>query len=237
MIFGEIRRLYLIIRVMLSYGLDELIPKTRLTLPLRLGRNLLFWMPNNHGQRMLGERLRLALQELGPVWIKFGQMLSTRRDLFPPAIADQLAMLQDRVQPFDGALARAHIERSMGQPLENWFDDFQQEPLASASIAQVHTARLKNGKEVVIKVIRPDILPMIKADMRLMYRLASWVPHLLPDGRRLRPVEVVLEYEKPCSMSSICCARRPMPSSYDEISRVARCSIFRKSIRIIAAKP
>ncbi|AHF75367.1 Putative ubiquinone biosynthesis protein [Sodalis praecaptivus] len=196
MIFGEIRRLYLIIRVMLSYGLDELIPKTRLTLPLRLGRNLLFWMPNNHGQRMLGERLRLALQELGPVWIKFGQMLSTRRDLFPPAIADQLAMLQDRVQPFDGALARAHIERSMGQPLENWFDDFQQEPLASASIAQVHTARLKNGKEVVIKVIRPDILPMIKADMRLMYRLASWVPHLLPDGRRLRPVEVVLEYEK-----------------------------------------
>lgn len=196
MIFKEIRRLYLIIRVMLSYGLDELIPKTRLTLPLRLGRNLLFWMPNNHRQRMLGERLRLALQELGPVWIKFGQMLSTRRDLFPPAIADQLAMLQDRVQPFDGALARAHIERSMGQPLENWFDDFQQEPLASASIAQVHTARLKNSKEVVIKVIRPDILPMIKADMRLMYRLASWVPHLLPDGRRLRPVEVVLEYEK-----------------------------------------
>ncbi|MBT9432178.1 ubiquinone biosynthesis regulatory protein kinase UbiB [Candidatus Sodalis endolongispinus] len=196
MIFGEIRRLYLIIRVMLSYGLDELIPKTRLTLPLRLGRNLLFWMPNNHAQRMLGERLRLALQELGPVWIKFGQMLSTRRDLFPPAIADQLAMLQDRVQPFDGALARVHIERSMGQPLEIWFDDFQQEPLASASIAQVHTARLKNGKEVVIKVIRPDILPMIKADMQLMYRLASWVPHLLPDGRRLRPVEVVLEYEK-----------------------------------------
>ncbi|MGL9773372.1 MAG: ubiquinone biosynthesis regulatory protein kinase UbiB [Sodalis sp. (in: enterobacteria)] len=196
MIFGEIRRLYLIIRVMLSYGLDELIPKTQLTLPLQLGRNLLFWMPNNHAQRMLGERLRLALQELGPVWIKFGQMLSTRRDLFPPAIADQLAMLQDRVQPFDGALARAHIERSMGQPLGSWFDDFQQEPLASASIAQVHTARLKNGQEVVIKVIRPDILPMIKADMRLMYRLASWVPHLLPDGRRLRPVEVVLEYEK-----------------------------------------
>lgn len=196
MIFGEIRRLYLIIRVMLSYGLDEHIPKTRLTLLLLLGRNLLFWIPNNHGKRMLGERLRLALQELGPVWIKFGQMFSTRHDLFPPAIADQLAMLQDRVQPFDGALARAYIERSMGQPLENWFDDFHQEPLASASIAQVHTARLKNGKEVVIKVIRPDILPMIKADMRLMYRLASWVPRLLPDGRRLRPVKVVLEYEK-----------------------------------------
>lgn len=193
---GEIRRLYLIIRVMLNYGLDEIIPKTRLTIPMRLGRKLLFWLPNNHPQRTLGKRLRLALQELGPVWIKFGQMLSTRRDLFPLAIVDQLAMLQDRVQPFDGALARTYIERSIGQPLETWFDDFQQKPLASASIAQVHTARLKNGKEVVIKVIRPDILPMIKADMRLMYRLARWVPSLLPNGRRLRPVEIVLEYEK-----------------------------------------
>lgn len=195
-LLGEICRFYLIIRVMLSYGLDELIPKTWLTLPLRLGRKLLFWISNNHPKLTLGQRLRLAMQELGPVWIKFGQMLSTRRDLFPLVIVDQLAMLQDRVQPFDGALARVYIERSMGQPLENWFDDFQQVPLASASIAQVHTARLKNGKEVVIKVIRPDILPIIKADMRLMYRLAIWVTSLLPDGRRLRPVEVVLEYEK-----------------------------------------
>lgn len=197
MIFGDIWRLYLIIRVILSYGLDDLVPKTHLKLLLCLGRNLFFWIPKNHRQRMLGERLRLALQELGPVWIKFGQMLSTRRDLFSIAIAEQLTILQDKVQPFDGALARAHIERSMGgQPLENWFDDFQHEPLASASIAQVHIARLKNGKEVVIKVIRPDILPMIKADIRLMYRLGSWIPYFLPDGRRLRTIEVVLEYEK-----------------------------------------
>ncbi|UVK77928.1 MAG: ubiquinone biosynthesis protein UbiB [Sodalis sp. Fse] len=197
MIFCEVRRLYFIIRVMLSYGLDEFIPKTRLTLPLWMGRQLLFWMTNKHSHKMLGERLRLALQELGPVWIKFGQMLSTRRDLFPLVIVDQLVLLQDRVQPFDGAQARAHIECAMGRPLETWFDDFQQEPLASASISQVHTARLKkNGKEVVIKVIRPDILPMIKDDMRLMYRLASWLPRLLSDGRRLRPVEVVSEYEK-----------------------------------------
>ncbi|TCV95647.1 ubiquinone biosynthesis regulatory protein kinase UbiB [Biostraticola tofi] len=197
MILGEFRRLYVIVRVVLSYGLDELIPRMRLTLPLRLGRRLLFWMPAEHSDKVLGERLRLAMQELGPVWIKFGQMLSTRRDLLPPAIADQLAMLQDRVAPFDGMLARQHIEKAMGQPLETWFDDFEPEALASASIAQVHTARLKtNGKEVVIKVIRPDILPLIKADMRLMYRLASLLPHLLPDGRRLRPVEVVLEYEK-----------------------------------------
>lgn len=194
---GELRRLYLIIRVFLSYGLEELIPKIRLTLPLRIGRHLFFWLPNRHKDKPLGERLRLALQELGPVWIKFGQMMSTRRDLFPPAIADQLALLQDRVAPFDGALARKQIEIAMGGPLETWFDDFEQQALASASIAQVHTARLKeNGQEVVLKVIRPDILPIIKADVRLMYRLAGWVPKLLPDGRRLRPREVVREYEK-----------------------------------------
>ncbi|ATM97598.1 putative ubiquinone biosynthesis protein UbiB [Yersinia frederiksenii] len=194
---GELRRLYLIIRVFLSYGLEELIPKIRLTLPLRIGRYLFFWLPNRHKDKPLGERLRLALQELGPVWIKFGQMMSTRRDLFPPAIADQLALLQDRVAPFDGALARKQIEIAMGGPLETWFDDFEQQALASASIAQVHTARLKeNGQEVVLKVIRPDILPIIKADVRLMYRLAGWVPKLLPDGRRLRPREVVREYEK-----------------------------------------
>ncbi|EHD19671.1 MULTISPECIES: ubiquinone biosynthesis regulatory protein kinase UbiB [Brenneria] len=195
---GELLRLYCIVRVLLSYGLDELIPKIRLTIPLRFGRRLLFWLPNRHADRPLGERIRLALQELGPVWIKFGQMMSTRRDLFPPAIADQLAMLQDRVAPFDGRLARRQIELSMGGiPLENWFDDFDVKPLASASIAQVHTARLKaTGKEIVIKVIRPDILPVIKADMRLMHRLAGWLPRLLPDGRRLRPREVVREYEK-----------------------------------------
>lgn len=195
---SELLRLYHIIRVMLSYGLDELIPHLRITLPLRIWRKFLFWMPNRHKDKPLGERLRLALQELGPVWIKFGQMMSTRRDLFPPEIADQLAILQDRVDPFDGKLAREQIELSMGGiPLESWFDDFEIVPLASASIAQVHTARLKtNGQEVVIKVIRPDILPVIKADMRLMNRLASWLPMLLPDGRRLRPCEVVREYEK-----------------------------------------
>ncbi|MEE3663372.1 ubiquinone biosynthesis regulatory protein kinase UbiB [Brenneria sp. g21c3] len=195
---GELIRLYSIARVLLSYGLDELIPRMRLTIPLRFGRRLLFWLPNRHPDKLLGVRLRLALQELGPVWIKFGQMMSTRRDLFPPAIADQLAMLQDRVEPFDGMLARKQIELSMGGvPLEEWFDDFEVKPLASASIAQVHTARLKEtGKEIVIKVIRPDILPVIKADIRLMKRLAGWLPRLLPDGRRLRPREVVHEYEK-----------------------------------------
>ncbi|MBD2799592.1 ubiquinone biosynthesis regulatory protein kinase UbiB [Xenorhabdus sp. M] len=193
---SEIKRLYFIIRVFLSYGLDELIPNIRLTWPLRVGRYLLFWIPNRHKDKPLGERLRLALQELGPVWIKFGQMLSTRRDLFPTAIADQLSMLQDRVVAFDGAVARKSIEKALEGPLETWFEEFDLQPLASASIAQVHTARLKeNGKQVVLKVIRPDILPIIKADIRLMYRLANLLP-LLPDGRRLRPREVVREYEK-----------------------------------------
>lgn len=197
MTLGEIRRLYFIIRNFLSYGLDELIPKTRLALPLHLWRKCLFWMPNQHKDQPLGERLRLALEQLGPVWIKFGQMMSTRRDLFPPHIADQLAMLQDRVAPFDGAQAKRQIEQSLGSPVETWFDDFMIKPLASASIAQVHTATLKeNGREVVIKVIRPDILPVIKADMRLIKRMARWVPRLLPDGRRLRPQEVVEDYEK-----------------------------------------
>lgn len=194
---SELRRLYLIIRVFLIYGLDELIPKIRLTLPLRIGRRVFFWLTNRHKDKLLGERLRLALQELGPVWIKFGQMMSTRRDLFSTTIADQLALLQDRVTPFDGTLARKHIELAMGGAMEMWFDDFDSEALASASIAQVHTARLKKtGQEVVLKVIRPCIRPIIKADIRLMYRLAGWIPKLLPNGRRLRPREVVREYEK-----------------------------------------
>ncbi|AWH88624.1 ubiquinone biosynthesis regulatory protein kinase UbiB [Limnobaculum parvum] len=194
---SEFCRLYVIVRVFLTHGLDELIPKMRLTWPLRMWCRSLFWMRNKHPDKALGERLRLALQTLGPVWIKFGQMMSTRRDLFPPVIADQLALLQDQVAPFDGELARQHIEASMGGKLEQWFDDFDPQALASASIAQVHTAVLKsNGQEVVLKVIRPDIKPIIEADIRLMYRIAGWVPKLLPDGRRLRPREVVREYEK-----------------------------------------
>lgn len=194
---SEIRRLYRITQVQLSYGLDELLPDQPITRGPQLMRKMLFWMKNRHPEKQLGERLRLALQELGPVWIKFGQMMSTRRDLFPPAIADQLAMLQDQVEPFDGKLAKAQMEKALGGPLENWFDDFSETPLASASIAQVHTATLKeNGREVVLKVIRPDILPVIQADIKLMYRMARIVARFLPEARRLKPVEVVREYEK-----------------------------------------
>lgn len=131
----------------------------------------------------------MALQELGPVWIKFGQMMSTRRDLFPPHIADPLAMLQDKVAPFDGLQAKQLIEEELGAPLETWFDDFDIKPLASASIAQVHTAKLKsNGRDVVLKVIRPDIRPQIDADIKLMYRVARIVAKALPEARRLKPM-------------------------------------------------
>ncbi len=139
---------------------------------------------------------------------------------------------------FDGRLAKQQIEQAMGGlPVEAWFDDFSIEPLASASIAQVHTARLKeNGKEVVIKVIRPDIVPVIKADMKLIYRLARWVPRLLPDGRRLRPQEVVREYEKRCWMNLTCYVNRPTPFRRGATLKTARCSMYRKSTLITAAK-
>ncbi|MGF1698268.1 ubiquinone biosynthesis regulatory protein kinase UbiB [Vibrio lamellibrachiae] len=193
----ELKRLYRIIKVQLEYGLDELLPEHKLTKTPLLARKALFWIKNKHPDKELGERLRLALQELGPVWIKFGQMMSTRRDLFPPFIADQLALLQDQVAPFDGALAKHHMEKSLGGPIENWFTDFDIEPLASASIAQVHTAKLKeSGREIVLKVIRPDIHAVIESDIKLMYRMARIVAKALPDARRLKPVEVVREYEK-----------------------------------------
>ncbi len=194
---SEIKRLYTIQRTLLEYGLDEMLPEQPLSRLPKLARKSLFWIKNKHADKPLGERLRLAMQSLGPVWIKFGQMMSTRRDLFPPAMAEQLAMLQDRVAPFDGKLARQQIEKSLGGAIETWFDDFDENPLATASIAQVHTARLKsNSREVVLKVIRPDIVPVIKADIRLMYRLARVVARWIPEARRLKPVEVVREYEK-----------------------------------------
>ncbi|SEG51595.1 ubiquinone biosynthesis regulatory protein kinase UbiB [Vibrio hangzhouensis] len=194
---SELKRLYHIVKVQLEYGLDELIPTHQLTKAPLLARKSLFWMQNQHPDKPLGERLRLALQELGPVWIKFGQMMSTRRDLFPPHIADQLALLQDQVSPFDGRLAKSQMELALGGPIEQWFDDFEIEPLASASIAQVHTAtHRETGQEVVLKVIRPDIRPVIDADIKLMYRMARIVAKVLPEARRLKPVEVVREYEK-----------------------------------------
>ena len=161
-----------------------------------LARGSLFWLRNQHKDKPAGMRLRLALQELGPVWIKFGQMLSTRRDLLPHDIALELALLQDQVEPFEGELAQQLIEKALGiNDISELFNDFSQTPLASASIAQVHTATLldEHGEEqnVVIKVIRPNIKEQIDADLMLMQKVAKLVAKLLKEAKRLRPIEVV----------------------------------------------
>ncbi|WJG09104.1 ubiquinone biosynthesis regulatory protein kinase UbiB [Aliiglaciecola sp. LCG003] len=191
-------RLYKINKVLLQHGLDELIPAKWLPWYAKVGRRCQFWLRNQHPDKSQGARIRLALQTLGPVFIKFGQMLSTRRDLLSPDIANELAMLQDKVQPFDSDISIQIIKTSLGlRDLDELFDDFQSLPLASASIAQVHSAVLKsNQQEVIVKVIRPDIARTIHADIELMQALAVVVQKVLPDGKRLRPVEVVEEYKK-----------------------------------------
>ncbi|MBW3779505.1 ubiquinone biosynthesis regulatory protein kinase UbiB [Aeromonas veronii] len=193
----EFKRLYRIITILLEQGIDELVPARYQPWPGRLARRSLFWLKNKQPDLSRGARIRLAFEALGPIFIKFGQMLSTRRDLLPPDIAEELALLQDRVPPFCGQAARQQIELSLGCPIETLFDDFDETPLASASIAQVHTARLKeSGREIVIKVIRPDIEPVIEADLRLMQTLARLVARFAPQSARLRPIEVVEEYRK-----------------------------------------
>ncbi len=196
MTLRDLRRLYRIGAVLLQHGLDDLLPRAWQPWPVRLLRHSLFWLRNRHPDAAPGRRLRLAFETLGPVFIKFGQMLSTRRDLLPPDLADELALLQDRVPPFPGELARQQIETSLQQPIAALFDEFDETPLASASVAQVHTARLKStGEAIVLKVIRPDIRPVIDADLQLLQALARLVAWLVPRNR-LRPVEVVSEYRK-----------------------------------------
>ena len=196
MIFSEWRRFYTIGSELLRHGLDELVPRQWQPWPVRLLRRSLFWLRNRYPTQSRGQRLRHAFETLGPVFIKFGQMLSTRRDLLPPDLAEELAQLQDRVAPFDGELARKLIERALGHPIEELFSEFDPIPLASASVAQVHTARLKeNNADVVIKVIRPDIKPIINDDIRLMRLCARIITRLLPNNR-LRPEEVVEEYRR-----------------------------------------
>ena len=146
-----------------------------------------------------GERLRLALENLGPIFVKFGQMLSTRRDLLPVDIADELARLQDRVPPFDSELAVAQIEAALGRPLAQLFDTFEHRPVASASIAQVHFATLpaaQGGHDVAVKVLRPGMRSIIEQDLDLMRVLAAWVERAWADGKRLKPREVVAEFDK-----------------------------------------
>lgn len=195
MTLASIRRGYYVIKTLLQYGLDDVLPPKMVPWYFKLARNSLFWIRNKHKNKPGGERLKLALQELGPVYIKLGQMLSTRRDLLSDEWATELAMLQDKVQPFDGALARQAIEVELKAPIESLFDDFDEIPLASASISQVHTAKLKsNGKAVVLKVLRPNVEAKIQADLLLMSQTARLIDYLLGEGNRLRPAEVIEDY-------------------------------------------
>jgi ubiquinone biosynthesis protein len=196
--FSRFSRGSFIVFIVLRYGLDQLVmrsfDKPWLTLIARiasLGRNL---------SAPRGQRLREALEALGPIFVKFGQVLSTRRDLLPTDIADELARLQDRVPSFPAQIAIDTIERAFGRKLTDIFESFEREPIASASIAQVHYATLKTKdgqlREVAVKVLRPDMLPVIDKDLSLMRMMAGWVENLSADGKRLKPLEVVAEFDK-----------------------------------------
>jgi ubiquinone biosynthesis protein len=192
---SRLARITTILRVAGRHRLDTLIPAESLSGGLRLLMRLNPWRLGAEPTRPRGERLRRALEELGPVFIKFGQMLSTRRDLLPEDIADELARLQDDVPPFPEAESVRIIETALGAPVRTLFSAFEMKPMASASVAQVHAARLNDGTEVVVKVVRPGVEKVIRQDVALMFTLARAVARFLPDGRRLRPVEVVADYE------------------------------------------
>ncbi|MDQ7017150.1 MAG: ubiquinone biosynthesis regulatory protein kinase UbiB [Gammaproteobacteria bacterium] len=194
----HILRLFHINRVLLRHGLDEIVFATHLFRPIRF--LLLFspwhWFKTEQRSAPRGVRIRKALEELGPIFIKFGQLLSTRRDVLVDDIADELEKLQDRVPPFDAQQAQELIEAALGESVEEAFAEFEKIPLASASIAQVHAATLKNGRQVVVKVLRPDILHVIKRDVALLYIVAGLAERFWSEGPRLRPREIVAEYEK-----------------------------------------
>jgi ubiquinone biosynthesis protein len=187
-------RVIKILRVALRYGLDNIAINSLATPGLaKTADRLIFWRDLSAPR---GQRLRRALEDLGPIFVKFGQLLSTRRDLLPADIANELARLQDNVPPFDPDIAIAQITRSLGAHPDDLFAYFEREPVASASIAQVHFARLKNGAEVAVKVLRPGVRKSIDEDIALMHIAAGWLERLWTDAKRLKPKEVVAEFDK-----------------------------------------
>jgi ubiquinone biosynthesis protein len=194
----RIFRLLRIARVAYRYGLDSLVLEHEIEPGLRTrllfaAQRLIFWRDLSAPRAV---RLRQALEALGPIFVKFGQLLSTRRDILPLDIADELARLQDRVPPFPSELAIAELEHAFGKPVDQVFASFERTPVASASVAQVHFAVLPDGREVAVKILRPGIQPVIEHDIALLQVAASLLETLWADGRRLKPREVVAEFDK-----------------------------------------
>jgi ubiquinone biosynthesis protein len=192
---AQIPRLLRIAAVLVRYRLDDLVDAAHLYRPLKLAHGVLPRPRGDIAGLPRGERLAMALTELGPIFVKFGQILSTRRDLLPEDVADALTMLQDRVAPFPESVARAAIEAALGAPIAERFATFDGTPLASASIAQVHAATLRDGREVVVKVLRPDIEERVVADIDLLRAIASSVERFHPNADKIRPREIVVEIE------------------------------------------
>ncbi len=193
---SQILRLLYINYILVKHGLDDIVFAIHLFRPFRFLMFLLPWNWFIRRRAPRGQRIRHALEDLGPIFIKFGQMLSTRKDLLPEEIAEELSLLQDSVPPFDGRRAKAIVEKAYGQTVEEVFGFFDETPLASASVAQVHAATLKDGTEVVVKVLRPDVLPVIKRDIALLFIVAKLAERYSSQARRLRPIEIVADYKK-----------------------------------------
>lgn len=192
----QLKRLLTLLYVFSKYRLDDFVPVSLLPWYLRLAFYLAPWRLNPIPKRVpKAKRLRLALVALGPIYIKFGQLLSTRKDLLPEDLATELAKLQDKVPPFKPEVARRIIEQGLGESIETVFSEFEAHALASASIAQVHSAKLKSGEDVVIKVIRPNLEKTINKDLSIMMLAAKLMERYARDGKRLRPVEVVEDYK------------------------------------------
>ena len=186
-------RLIRIALVAWRFGLDEIVAALLPAWMRRLRAALLGWRKHSRPGPV---RLLLALEHLGPIFVKFGQALSTRRDLLPPDYADELAKLQDQVPPEPPEKIRAALERALGGPVANFFSEFDEAPAGSASVAQVHRAALKDGRAVAVKILRPGVRERIRRDLRLMQTFAAAVEAILPDGRRLRPRAVVAQFAK-----------------------------------------